>query len=598
MIWDDNMNYVTKRTQGQAGEKPARQAVQVTNRIAGDRRWWALAAVLVTLFFGSLDQTVVSTAMPVIIGDLNGFDIYAWVFTAYLITSAVTVPIYGKLSDVYGRKPFYAFGLGIFMIGSALSGQSHTMMELIIFRGLQGIGAGAMLSMPLATIGDIFNPRERGRWMGVISMAFGLSAIIGPFLGGWITDHLGWQWIFYINLPVAALALAGILYALPRVRTEHEAHVDWRGTGLLVAGLVPMLLAFTWAGNQYPWGSPVIVGLFAFSAVMLAVFVWAETRAAEPIIPVEFFKVPIFAVANVVALLLSMGMFGALLFIPLYVQGVLGQSAQNSGAILTPMMGSFIVASILAGLIMTRTGRYKIVALVAAAAAVAGLYLFTRLGANSTWPVVIRDMLFLGVGLGGLMPTLNVAVQNAFPYKVMGVVNAAQQFVRSLGAVIATSVLGGVLVNAFTAQFLTNLPPVLRQAIAGLPPAQQQALSNPQGLTNAQAQAAIQHQFAAFGAQGQALYQQFITAVRQSLASGMERVFLITLFFGVAMLLAALFLPEIGLQHDEFYEGAAMEAEPSPEPMAEPMPAPAPESAPEAPPQPKPRPLPQLGGDD
>jgi EmrB/QacA subfamily drug resistance transporter len=300
-----------------ARKAPAQSAVQATNRIAADRRWWALAAVLITLFFASLDQTVVSTAMPVIIGDLNGFRIYAWVFTAYLITSAVTVPIYGKLSDVYGRKPFYVFGLGIFMVGSALSGQSHTMMELILFRGLQGIGAGAMLSMPLATIGDIFNPRERGRWMGVVSMAFGLAAIVGPFLGGWITDQLGWQWIFYINLPVATLALAGILYALPRVRTEHEAHVDWRGTGLLILGLVPMLLAFTWAGNQYPWGSPVIVGLFAFSAATLALFVWAETRAAEPIIPVEFFKVPIFAVANVVALLLSMGMFGTLLFIPL-----------------------------------------------------------------------------------------------------------------------------------------------------------------------------------------------------------------------------------------------------------------------------------------
>ena len=328
------------------------RTAQSTNRITGGQRWWALAAVLITLFFSSLDQTVVSTAMPVIIGDLQGFDIYAWVFTAYLITSTVTVPIYGKLSDIYGRKPFYVIGLSVFMVGSALSGQSRTMLELIIFRGLQGIGAGAMISMPRATVGDIFTPRERGRWMSVLSMAFGLSSIIGPFLGGWITDNVGWRWVFYINLPVAAVALAAIVYALPLVRAEAEVHVDWIGTALLVVGLVPMLLAFTWAGSQYAWNSPEIIGLLAFSVVVLAIFVWNETRALEPIIPVQFFEVPIFAIANVMGLLLSVGMFGTLLFLPLFVQGVLALSAQNSGAILTPMMLSFIVASLIAGQVL------------------------------------------------------------------------------------------------------------------------------------------------------------------------------------------------------------------------------------------------------
>jgi EmrB/QacA subfamily drug resistance transporter len=543
-----------KRAGSRSRERVEEGSVQTTNRITGSQRWWALAAVLVTLFFSSLDQTVVSTAMPVIIGDLKGLDIYAWVFTAYLITSAVTVPIYGKLSDVYGRKPFYVFGLGVFMVGSALSGQSHSMIELIIFRGLQGIGAGAMLSMPRATIGDIFNPRERGRWMGVLSMAFGLSAIIGPFLGGWITEHLGWQWVFYINLPVAALALAGILYALPRVRTEHQAQVDWLGTGLLVLGLVPMLLAFTWAGNQYPWGSPVIIGLFAFSAVVLALFVWAETRANEPIIPVEFFEVPIFAAANLIGLLLSVGMFGTLLFLPLYVQGVLALSAQNSGAILTPMMLSFIVSALIAGQIMTRTGKYKVISIVAAGIAVVGLYLFTRLGANSTWPIVVRNMMVLGLGIGALLPILNVAVQNAFPYKVMGVVNAAQQFVRSLGAVIATPILGTVLANTFSAQIQQDLPPALKQAIANLPAAQRQILSDPQGLTNAQTQAAIKSQFAAFGSAGDKLYNEFINAVHQALAAGMAHVFVIAFAVGLAMLLVTVFLPEISLQRDEFFE--------------------------------------------
>ena len=543
---------MTMPEQNQRVSEP--QIVRTTNRITGDQRWWALGAALLTIFFGALDQTVVSTAMPVIIGDLKGFDIYAWVFTAYLIGSAVTVPIYGKLSDVYGRKPFYIFGLGIFMVGSALSGQSHSMGELITFRALQGIGAGAMLSMPRATIGDIFSPRERGRWMGAISMTYGLASIFGPFLGGWITDNLGWPWVFYINLPVAALALGGILYALPRVRIDHETHVDWIGSVLLVVGLIPTLIALSWAGTKYPWASPVIIGMLAFSAAALAMFVWAETRVREPIIPVEFFEKPIFLTANLLGLLLSVGMFGTLLFLPLYVQGVLGQSAQNSGVIMTPMMGSFVVASLVAGQLVTRTGHYKVISIVAALLMASGLYLLTQLTSTSGWLTVVRDMVVLGLGIGSLLPILNVAVQNAFPYKVMGVVNAAQQFVRSLGSVIAAPILGTVLAHVFATQMQMNLPPSLEQALAQLPPSEQQPLSDPQNLTNAQTQAAIRSRFDAFGPAGAQLYQQFITDVRESLTAGMNRLFLIAFLFGLGTLVVAFFLPEIALKHDEFFE--------------------------------------------
>jgi EmrB/QacA subfamily drug resistance transporter len=542
------------RVQNQDTPNPKTRQVQITNRILGPRRWWALSAVLVTLFFGSLDQTVVSTALPVIVGDLKGFNIYAWVFTSYLMTSAVTVPIYGKLSDVYGRKPFYAFGLGLFMIGSALSGQSHSMLELIIFRGLQGVGAGAMLSMPRATIGDIFNPRERGRWMGVVSTTFGLASIVGPFLGGWITDTLGWRWVFYINLPVAAVALAGVLYALPSVQAGEQAKVDWRGAALLTVGLVPLLLAFTWAGSQYPWTSPIILGLFAFSAIVLFTFFRVEARTSEPIIPTEFFKVRIFTVANLMGFLVSVGLFGTLLFLPLYVQGVLEFSAENSGAITTPMMGSFMLTALLAGVVMTRTGRYKVTTVVASVVMTVGLYLLTRLGVNSAWPTVVAYMVVLGLGIGALLPILNVAVQNAFPYRVMGVVNAAQAFVRSLGGVIAAPILGTVLANVFAAQMQLNLPPELKKLIASLPPSVQQIFTDPQGLTNAQTQAAIQKQFEAFGTQGQQLYAEFIATVHQSLAAAMDRLFVIAAFVGVAMVLVSFFLPEIQLKHDEFFE--------------------------------------------
>jgi len=524
---------------------PSAEAVtQTTNRIVGSARWWALGAVMLTMFFSSLDQTVVSTAMPVIIGDLHGFAIYAWVFTAYMMTSAVTVPLYGKLSDIYGRKPFYVFGLGVFMIGSALSGQAHTMMQLVLFRGLQGIGAGAMMSMPRATIGDIFNPRERGRWMGLMTMVFGLASIIGPFLGGFITDHWGWRWVFYINLPVAAAALIAIAASLPRVRTDHSVHIDWLGSALLVVGILPMLLAFTWAGNRYAWGSGQILGLFALAAVALAAFVTVEARAQEPIIPTRFFKVRIFSTTNAVMLFMTLGMFGVMLFLPIYVQGVLGMSAQNSGAIMTPMMLSFIVGALVSGQVMSRTGAYKTIAVVGAALMVAGLVLMTGLTASATWSVVVRDMLVMGVGIGALMPAMNLSVQNAFPYRDMGVVTATQQFLSSLGGVIASPILGTVMANAFAARLKTALP----KGIA-LPA----AAANPQNLINAQAQAAIQAKFAAMGAGGQAAYHTFIEAVRVALASGMSRLFLIAMFAAIAAFVVTLVLPAIHLKNDEFF---------------------------------------------
>ena len=517
---------------------------QDSNRIEGSARWWALGAVMLTMFFSALDQTVVATALPVIVSDLRGFAIYAWVFTAYMMTSAITVPIYGKLSDMYGRKPFYIFGLATFMVGSALSGQSHTMMQLVLFRGLQGIGAGAMLSMPRATIGDIFNPRERGNWMGVVTMVFGLASIIGPFLGGWLTDHWGWRWVFYINLPVAAAALVAITLTLPRVRTPHRARVDWAGSLLLIAGILPMLLGFTWAGSRYAWGSAETIGLFAVSAVALLIFGWVEARSADPVIPTRFFKVPIFTTTNVISLLMTLGMYGVMLFLPVYVQGVLGMSAQNSGAIMTPMMVSFIVGSLVSGYLMTKTGQYKQIAVIGAVIMCGGLLLLSHLTAAATWAVVVRDMLVMGLGIGGLMPIMSVVVQSAFPYQDTGVVTATQQFVSSLSAVIASPILGTVLARTFSARLKAGLPRGM-----ALPA----AAANPENLINAQAQAAVRTQFARLGPQGALLYQRFIGTLHTALADGMQRLFVIALLCGLAALLVTFLLPVIPLKHDDYY---------------------------------------------
>ncbi|MCB0208513.1 MAG: MFS transporter [Anaerolineae bacterium] len=528
--------------------------IQTTNQITGSRRWWALAAVLVTMFFSSLDQTIISTAMPVIIGELQGLSLYAWTFTAYMLTSAVTVPIYGKLSDVYGRKPFYIAGLLFFMIGSMLCGLVVSMPQLILARGLQGLGAGALLSMPRATIGDIFNPRERGRWMGIVASVFGLSSIIGPVMGGWITDNWGWRWIFYINLPVAALALLTVFYALPTVRTEDKIQLDWQGTLALVAGLVPLLLGFTWAGNAYPWVSPVILSLFGAGIAFLALFYWIERHAAEPIIAPELFKNQIFTSTALVALFVMMALFSAVMFLPLFVQGVLGKSAQQSGEILMPMMLSFVVSSIIGGQLISRTGKYKVQAVVGTLALTVGAFLLTLMGPDTSTLNVVFNVILLGIGIGVVLPLLNVAVQNAFPYKMMGMVSATQQFVRSLGGIIVAPVLGMVLVTVFSAQLSMLMPASLQTAIQTLPAEQQELLLNPQGLINAESQAAIQSSFTQMGDNGTELYNQFITIIHQSLTAGASKLFLVSTVFAVLAFLSTFALKELDLKQDEFFK--------------------------------------------
>ena len=532
---------------GRQAEKTKSQA-QTTNQIVGTRRWWALGAVLLTMFFSALDQTIISTAMPVIIGELQGFALYAWTFTAYMMASAITVPIYGKLSDVY------VLGLTLFMLGSMFSGMVVNMPQLILARTLQGLGAGAMLSMPRATIGDIFNPRERGRWMGVIASVFGLASIVGPVMGGWITDHWGWRWVFYINLPVAGAALLAVLYALPTVKTDHQVKLDWPGSLALVAGLVPLLLAFTWAGHDYAWLSAPILGLFAAALFFLGLFVWLERRAAEPIIAPDLFKNQIFASTAIVALFVSMGMFGSIIFLPLFVQGVLGKTAQQSGQILTPMMISFIAGSVIGGQLMTRTGKYKTQAMVGTLLMGVGTFLLSRMGPDTAVLTVVFNIVLIGLGIGVVLPLLNVAVQNAFSYRMMGMVSATQQFVRSLGGIVVAPILGTVLVTIFSAQLATLMPAQLQAAIHTLPPAQQEALLNPQGLINAETQAAIQTNFTQLGENDSQLYHQFIAAVHQALTNGTTRLFAVGTGFAVLAFLATFGLKELELQQDEFFQ--------------------------------------------
>jgi EmrB/QacA subfamily drug resistance transporter len=300
-----------------------------------------MIGVLMVMLLASLDQTIVSTAMPRVIAELQGFDRYTWVSTAYLLTSTVMVPIYGKLSDLFGRKPLFLFGIVIFLAGSALSGASQSMNQLIAFRAFQGIGAGALMPIAIAVVGDLFTPRERGKWQGVTGAVWGLSAIVGPTLGGWITQYSTWRWVFYVNLPVGIAAFLVLIFLMPTLRSARvgKVHIDYTGAALLVLGTVPLLLGFTWAGSQYAWLSPQIIGLFAGSVIALIAFVVYEAilerRGGQPIIEPSLFKNSIFSVSTIVTTIFGMGLFGSIFFIPLFVQGVIGGSATNSGLILT-----------------------------------------------------------------------------------------------------------------------------------------------------------------------------------------------------------------------------------------------------------------------
>jgi EmrB/QacA subfamily drug resistance transporter len=522
--------------------------VQTTNQITGSKKWWALATVLLTMFFSSMDQTVVSTAMPTIIGKLHGLNLYSWVFTAYMMASSVTIPIYGKLSDVFGRKPFYLFGLILFGVGSAVCGQAHTMTELVWARAFQGIGAGAMMSMPRATVGDIFTPQERGKWMGVMMAVFGLSSIIGPALGGWITDTFSWRWVFYINLPFAVLAIIGVIVTLPKVRADHQVKIDWLGSVILVAGLIPILLGFTWAGTKYDWGSPTELTLFIGGLIILIIFVLWERKAPDPLLSPNLFKNRIFSTSLILGVLIGMTMFGSLMFLPIYVQGVIGLNAQGSGWVMSPMMIGFIVGSMVSGTVMSKTGRYKYLAWLSGAIIVLGSILLNQMDIHTTWTTVVVNMIVLGLGIGSLMPLMNMVVQNAFPYKMMGTVNSTQQFVSSLGGVIASPIFGSILNKAFSKKLNSTLPESLQQVKSKL------AGINPQALLTKEAQQSISAEFNKFGAAGHHMYLQLMDAVKTSLTFGIQELFKVGLVFAILSFIGTFFLPEVKLKGKEYFK--------------------------------------------
>ncbi len=440
---------------------------QESNRIERDYRWWALTAVLLVMFTASIAGTVVATAVPTIVADLHGFSLYGWVFTGYMLASTVTVPVFGKLSDLYGRRPLYLVGIAFFVVGMALSAAATTMLFLIAARVVAGIGGGAMMALSTASIGDIFSPRERGRWMGVVMGVFGLSSIIGPTLGGAITDTLGWRWVFLVPIPIAAFAWTIVGIVMPRVRAQARVPLDVAGAALLIGGLVGVLLGFTWGGGTYPWGSWQIGACFVLGAGLLVAFVRQERRSAEPLLDPELFRNRVFTLSVANSFLIVAGMYGSLSFIPLFVQGVVGENAQSSGVVLTPMMLAFVAGSTLGGQLISRTGRYKGQAIVGGVVMLAGFVLFSLLSAGSGSGEVIRDMVVLGVGIGLTMPIFSMTVQSAFPHRLLGTVNSGRQLFSNLGGAMAVPVMTAIVVNTFSHELPRRAPAQLRTQLRG-----------------------------------------------------------------------------------------------------------------------------------
>ncbi|HKV83576.1 MAG TPA: MDR family MFS transporter [Ktedonobacterales bacterium] len=534
----------------------------ISETMSGKRLIPIIVGLMLGMLLSALDQTVVGTAMPRVIADLGGQNI-SWVYTSYLLASTVGVPIYGKLSDIYGRRIFFLAGMAVFLAGSALSGTSQDMTQLIIYRGIQGLGAGAMMPIAQAIIGDIFPPAERGKWQGLFMAVFGVATIIGPVLGGWITDNLGWRWVFYVNMPVGVVALIAAGITIPNLTVRRRHKIDFFGSGVLVLWTVPLLLAVSLGGGQLAWGSWQIIGLFIFAAVMLGVFFVAELRAAEPVISPRLLRNSIFTVSVVTTFLLSAGMFGAILYLPYFVQDALGQSATNSGAVLTPLMLGFIVSSIVGGQVLSRTGKYKIMALGGFAVAAVGMFMLSRMNIHTTNPELIRNMVITGLGIGVMMSLFTIVVQNAFPFRQLGEVTATLSFFRSMGGTIGLAVLGAVLTNGFTANITRSMPAALKPYIPASKLANLGASAPGSGST-----AALQAQFARFGPEGHMLYLQLMEAVKTSFASAVTEIFVIGAGMMVVAFVITFFLKEIPLRKGHALEPSAQgEAAVSEQPM-------------------------------
>jgi len=417
-----------------------------------------MGALMLGMTLASLDQTIVATALPTIAGDLHGLNHLSWVVTAFLLTSTVSTPLWGKLGDLYGRKKLFQGSIVIFLVGSALAGLSHSMVELIGFRAVQGVGAGGLMVGSQAITGDIISPRQRGRYMGYFGAVFGVTSVAGPLLGGIFTQDLSWRWVFYINVPIGVVALfviASVLH-IPVTRTEHA--IDYTGIAVLGAAVTIVILLTTWGGSTYPWVSGQILGMGALAVALVVVFCLIERRAAEPLIPMSLFRIRVFNVSSTVGFIVGFIMFGAIIYIPLYLQTVHGASPTSSGLQLLPLVIGMLVTFIWSGRLIARWGRYKVFPVAGTAVMAVGLYLLTLMTPATTLTESSVAMFIVGLGIGGVMQVLVVAVQNAVPYRQLGTATSTATFFRMIGGAFGVALFGAVFNSRLFAELPKYLP--------------------------------------------------------------------------------------------------------------------------------------------
>ena len=502
-----------------------------------------LTGLLLAALLAALDQTIVGTAEPRIIASLSGFDRYPWVATAYLLTSTLSVPIFASLSDIHGRKPFFMLGATLFVVTSALCGAAGTltfmpidgMGQLILFRGLQGIGAGMVIGLLFTIVGDVFSPSERGRYVGLFSAVWGFASIFGPTLGGWLTDQWSWRACFWVNLPVGAIAVTAIYLEFPHMKPRAaERRLDWLGFATLIGCVVPLLLALTWA-TEYGWRSGRVVWLLVLAAIMLVAFLYAESKSAEPMIPLGLFRHPVISVCSVCVFVLGMGMFGVVIYLPLFMQGVLGVSATQSGNLLTPLMMGAVLGSFASGQAVSRTGKYKAVAIIGSALVAAGMILFARMDGSTARSYVAFGMVVAGLGMGLVQPVYTVAVQNVAPRRQMGAATSSTIFFRSIGSTLGVAAFGSIMLTRYHAEFASTVQ-------GRLPGSLLTYFSNPLLLVQMRPQ--IEARFAQSPC-GLAVVQALFAAVRTSLSHGLELVF----FWSAVIMTAAVFV-HLGLRSE------------------------------------------------
>src|SRR5579863_9915095 len=584
----DKQPEVTSTSTKQASQEHSR-------RLRGFALFSVLGALMLTLLLEALDQTVVGTALPRIIGSLQGFDRYTWAVTAYTLASVIMIPTVGKLSDQFGRKWFLIAGTIIFLVGSALAGASQTMNELIAFRAMQGLGAGIGIALVFTVVGDIFSPAERAKWQGIFGVVYGVSNLVGPTLGGWLTDHgplLGslvtdttrWRWVFYVNLPVGILALLALLVYLPSsisIRNSRYTgwaavrRIDFFGAVLVAAATICLLLGLTWGGDQtYDWNSAQVIGVLVAAAVLYIVFFIAERFAAEPVLPLALFRNRVFAAASILSLLQLMTLVGLVIYLPLFLQGVLGESATYSGAVITPLTLSSVIGASVAGALVAAFKRYQLLTIIGGIVATAGIFLLAQMTISTSLLQAAIFMVIAGIGLGVFFSILTLAAQNALPRTSLGVGTGAVRFLGQLGSVLGVAIVGSVVNSTLASDIVNRLP---AQTVQKLTPAGVKFATNPQVLVNSTYHDTVVKTAQSFAVNAatahvppgplhdqiavQAIHQtttllnSVFAALKESLTVAIQHGFIAVFIFSAATIVAAFFLKDLPLTQRSEYHG-------------------------------------------